>query len=135
MPIQSLDLIYVGEFTENKKFSKINFHFLTNFYYRLLSAVKSAFLQCYITYMGCFFIGRHFMIFYRWYSIWRRHRRSFRPHPPFPMFSRRLRGGLWCFNVLTPVIVVNWVVIRLKIIVTIFATFLSTELYAFEFLS
>ena len=31
---------------------------------------------------------------YRWYSIWRRHRRFFRPHPPFPMFSRRLRGGL-----------------------------------------
>ena len=69
---------------------------------------------------------------YRWYSIWRRHRRFFRPYPPFPMFSRRLRGGLRCFNVLTPAIVFNWVVIRLKIIVIIFPTFLSTELYVFE---
>ena len=59
MTIQSLDLIYVGEFTENKKFSKINFHFLTNFYYRLLSAVKSAFLQCYITY-GLLFYRKAF---------------------------------------------------------------------------
>ena len=30
------------------------------------------------------------------------------------------------------VIVVNWVVSMLKIIVTIFAAFLSTELYVFE---
>ena len=63
---------------------------------------------------------------YRWYSIWRRHRRFFRPHPSFPMFSRRLRGGLRCFNVLTPAIVFNWEIVRLKIIFIIFPTFLST---------
>ena len=53
----------------------------------------------------------------------------FRPHPPFAMFSRRLRGELRCFNVLTREIVFKRVVITLKIIDVIFATFLSTELF------
>ena len=56
----------------------------------------------------------------------------FWPHPPFPMFLWRFTWGLWYFNVLTREIVFTWVVIRLKVIVAIFATFLSTELYAFE---
>ena len=37
-------------------------------------------------------------------------------------------------NVLTRAIVFNWVVIRLTLIVTICATFLSTDLYVFEVL-
>ena len=48
------------------------------------------------------------------------------------MFLWRFTWGLGCFNVLTSEIVFTWVVIRLKVIVAIFATFLSTELYAFE---
>ena len=48
------------------------------------------------------------------------------------MFLWRFTWGLGCFNVLTSEIVLTWVVIRLKVIVAIFATFLSTELYAFE---
>ena len=48
------------------------------------------------------------------------------------MFLWRFTWGLGCFNVLTREIVFTWVFIRLKIIVAIFATFLSTELYAFE---
>ena len=57
----------------------------------------------------------------------------FRPHhPPFPMFLWLYTWGLWCFNVLIREIVFTKVVIMLKIIVAIFATFLSTELYAFE---
>ena len=48
------------------------------------------------------------------------------------MFLWRFTWGLGCFNVLTSEIVFKWVVIRLKVIVAIFATFLSTELYAFE---
>ena len=48
------------------------------------------------------------------------------------MFLWRFTWGLGCFNVLTSKIVFTWVVIRLKVIVAIFATFLSTELYTFE---
>ena len=56
----------------------------------------------------------------------------FRAHPPFPMFSWRLRGGLECFNVLTRAIVFNWVVIRLTLIVSLHFCLVSL-LYALHF--